>query len=113
MTDHNAVADVLDDAADYIEKNGWVQCKPGRYVETGGDCASNALVEVGEWGETLQVAHAALASSAEIPGWSTLDQAWNAVQEWNDEPERTKQEVLDAFRLAAKSERRLSDEAVR
>jgi hypothetical protein len=95
------VADVLDDAADLLEREGWIQ--HASYSLDGGACSVGAV--------------AAVVSRKHLPVVME-DAATNAVQDyldyryddadivaWNDAPGRTKQQVLDAFRAAAKQER--------
>ena len=91
------VADVLDDAADYIEKHGWCQ---GRHVAPDGRvCAVEALNRVSCDGPLQRNAQIAL---IDVTGAS-----WIAA--WNDREGRTQAEVLGAFRLAAKQERIAAD----
>jgi hypothetical protein len=87
------VADVLDDAADRLEREGWA---PG--VGGGGHCALGALYSVAGMTALRQRASRVLADSLGLP-------YRYRIADWNDAPGRTKQEVLDAFRLAAKAER--------
>jgi hypothetical protein len=87
------VADVLDDAADLLETHEWA---PGG---DGGRCALGALHSIARATRGLRRrALAALADSLGLPyGYM--------IPAWNDAPGRTKQQVLDAFRVAAKAER--------
>lgn len=94
-------ADVLDAAADYIERHGW--CHRDAVGPDGNVCALTALimvaprradgsaVSVGAPFRALTVA-AGLPTSGDIVGW-------------NDADGRTEQQVLDVFRKAAKQER--------
>jgi hypothetical protein len=92
------VADVLDDAADLLERKGWA---PG--VGGGGRCALGALYSVARATDALrQRASRVLADSLGLPSGYRIAQ-------WNDDPARTKQQVLDAFRTAAKVERMCPD----
>lgn len=93
------IADVLDDAADYIEANGW--CQKHLESPTGEVCASGAIraVEPGAaWGDGYD----ALALFLGLDNWLV-----SSIPRWNDAPGRTEQEVLDAFRAAAKQQRGL------
>lgn len=108
MADHEATADVLDDAADYIEKHGWGIGTAALRAENG-VCIEGALCRVQgiplfDWtaGQTMP-AYLALQATIGINGW-----LWG----WNDDDGRTEQEVLDALRAAAKAERRLADGAL-
>jgi hypothetical protein len=102
----NEIADVLDDAADYIEKHGWVQGAAfDDYLHrTPAACAYGALSQVAADGQG-RVLYAAQRDLEVFVGTR-----W--IGEWNDDPARTKQEVLDAFRAAAKQQRRLADAEV-
>jgi hypothetical protein len=107
MTDHNTVADVLDDAADLIEKRGlWQASKPGTAT---GDCVVLAVAEAAL--EDVPLAMNAQDALAQLVGLA--DERGHChgqdLIRWNDDPARTKQEVLDAFRAAAKAERKLAD----
>jgi hypothetical protein len=89
------VADVLDDAADLLERNGWA---PG--IGDGGHCALGALYHVAGPSHRRENQLAVDALVAALG----LERGY-AVAVWNDDPGRTKQQVLDAFRAAAKQER--------
>jgi hypothetical protein len=88
------VADVLDDAADLLERDGWVQ---GHLHNQDGYCMEGALAQV--------------CPSTHLYGlfWEAMAvlslHLYSVVDRWNDDPFRTKQQVLDAFRAAAKAER--------
>jgi Fe-S-cluster formation regulator IscX/YfhJ len=87
------VADVLDDAADLIERGGWIQ--NALYDHAGGFCSVGALYEI---------------CPTDFPRWRTYAALRSVIggrslAEWNNDPSRTKQQVLDAFRAAAKQER--------
>jgi hypothetical protein len=88
------VADVLDDAADLLERGQWIQ-----HLESdgqGGRCAFGAIEAVAP--------SRVYACCAESVLLHTVDRSGN-IASWNDAPGRTKQQVLDAFRAAAKQER--------
>jgi hypothetical protein len=89
------VADVLDDAADLLEREGWIQGDLWRRDSYGGRCALGAICDAALDNRNVRVA----AARAVLGGSSTY------LVDWNDTPGRTKQEVLDAFRAAAKQER--------
>ena len=99
MGTHEEIADVLDGAADVIERDGWFRLgdEPTRDGD-GGACVFVALDRAGD---------------RDLRGYLALSRSLGLdtvlTTAWNDAPERTKQEVLDALRLAAKSERRLAD----
>jgi hypothetical protein len=92
------VADLLDDAADLLERSVWLQ---GRAGGVGEFCAESVLWSAaggrditGEQNALRLAAYRALAGLTTYPPFI-----------WNDRPGRTKQEVLDAFRKAAKYQR--------
>lgn len=111
------IAEVLDGAADVIERDGW--CQNDLTSDDGRHCLMGAigahlgtLSESGWWNllafdeveSKITAARDAAALAAQIdvgPGMN--------VANWNDAPERTEQEVLDALRLAAKQERIKAD----
>lgn len=95
--------EIIEDAADLIEK-GW--CKRNYIDADGNVCAVEALWQV-------------IFADAQDHGtdYTRFKEVRNAINRvlpepdmsiigWNDDPDRTKQEVLDAFRLAAKDARR-------
>jgi hypothetical protein len=94
------VADVLDDAADLLERDGWIQ---GHETGPGGVCAMTAIAAASV--DHIMVGRSIAAATEDalmgaVPGWENA-----SVPAWNDDPGRTKQQVLDAFRAAAKQER--------
>jgi len=92
------VADVLDDAADLLEREGWIQ---GAATAPEGYCVEGAIEAVTGQSVAL-VSPRDDASDAE----SALRRiVGRRAYQWNDAPGRTKPEVLDAFRAAAKQER--------
>lgn len=105
MTTHAEAADVLDDAADHIERHGWWG---GGEYEPKTACAVLAISEVTKGGMTHLETCRSLAASLSLKIGED-DYGVAELVFWNDAPERTKQEVLDAFRAAAKAERRLDD----
>ena len=84
----SVVADVLNGAADLIERDGWVQGSP-RTSE--GRCMNMALQEVAG----KQVYWQAKRYVEDVVGF-------RATAAWNDTPGRTKTEVVAALRAAAK-----------
>lgn len=97
MTDHEQTADILDGAADVIERVGWFRIgDEPRSDGHGSACAFVALTRAGD-----SMLHGYRALQREV--------STDLITAWNDAPQRTKQEVLDALRGAAKAERRLAD----
>ena len=104
------LADTLDDAADYIENRGWIQ---GEVVDEHGHVCAVGAVELGanrhgdsdEWLPLRDHALLHLGDGLGLPLAAWGDDPGDAVAIWNDHPERTQQEVLDALRAAAKSAR--------
>jgi hypothetical protein len=88
------VADVLDDAADLLEREGWVQ---GHLQNQDGYCMEGALARVCPQTHTYGLFWDAMAVLS-LHLYSVVDQ-------WNDAPGRTKQQVLDELRFIAKRER--------
>ncbi len=81
----------LNDAADYIEKHDWRQ---GALVDIDGKvCALGAIVFSGHYDD----AEAREALKKYLSGTP-----WVSIAEWNDAPGRTKEEVIAAFRNAAR-----------
>jgi hypothetical protein len=102
MTIHNEVADLLDGAADIIERDGWCQKALER---DGAVCALGALNKA-----ALGDAYGLLSSHPNgLLAFGALFRRVGMLHLWNNEPERTKQEVLDEFRKAAKHERAAAD----
>jgi hypothetical protein len=99
------VADVLDDAADWLETHEWIQGDlyvHNAALETIGACSVGILGYSAHPAAQKLAARDALAKQLDIAPESRGG-VWLA--DWNDAPERTKQQVLDAFRAAAKAER--------
>ena len=80
--------EVLKEAAQIIEEHGWVQGKPGRPGE--GYCMVGAIQEVSGFTPCLITAVGLVRSITQE------DLAY-----WNDQPGRTKEEVLHVLRKAA------------
>ncbi len=95
-----SVADVLNGAADLIERDGWFQ---GRYQGPNGEhCVTDALLrsagtspgDSGTPGALVLFSDASLKLATEVCD--------NRLPVWNDEFGRTKAEVVAALRAAAK-----------
>ena len=88
------VADVLNGAADLIERDGWCQ---GTFRDGGARCASRAI---GDAAENTKNPHGPDWSDAAHICLRKLTGHW-FVSGWNDKPGRTKAEVVAALRAAA------------
>lgn len=88
----SAVADVLDGAADLIERDGWVQGV--NHLPTGEHCMNDAIEKVA--GKALYWPAKRYVEA--VVGFS-------ATAAWNDVPGRTKAEVVSALRAAAERAR--------
>jgi len=87
-----AVADVLNGAADLIERDGWTK---GRYADEFGYCIAGAIdVAAGCFDE--QLTQEALQARRAV-----ADVVARNPRKWNDAPGRTKAEVVAALRAAA------------
>lgn len=107
------LADILDDAADLLERKGWIQ---GRYSNENGHCAVGAITRVCGLYDAVSLT---VPDMVEVR--SQIEAAYQVervlrnilaerggplhVQTWNDKKGRTKQEVLDLLREGAKRER--------
>jgi hypothetical protein len=98
MTDHAAVADVLDSAADYIEEHGLARGQGNIGQKR---CSIHALDRAAGSTGLYLAACRGLKAAADV------DEC--GLAEWSDASPND-QVVLDAFRLAAKSERILADQ---
>lgn len=114
-------ARLLEEAAEYIERNGWASIgHPPVYPETGrgpeaAHCAGVTISTVGALDEAMKFgssdprwknivqAHERLASYLIAHGAAKKANAPNIVYAWNDAPGRTAQEVCRALRGAAAS----------
>ena len=77
------------DAADYIEEHGWCQYEPAN--RKGAVCAVGALMAVSS-SPSIKLDAIELVKLV-IGQWH--------IPNWNDAPERTKEEVVSALRAAA------------
>jgi hypothetical protein len=93
------ISERLEDAADYIEVHG--HCKGALENSDGNVCALGAIDRVAPAvGLFTDVRHA----FRQFLGSDRLVDFFS-IAAWNNAPERTPQEVIDAFRGAAKHER--------
>lgn len=99
-------ADVLEKAADLLETQGWCQ---DVYRNKAGELCSIGAVRTAIWGDArmrttttnkddVELANRTLAVLADKVGV----EPGSVGTEWNDDPWRTKEEVVDAFKHAAK-----------
>lgn len=93
--DYEAVADVLDAAHDLLLTGGWVQAAHGARGE---HCAATAITDQTSVRSYVAESYAREALAHHLglkgPGW---------IPKWNDAAKRTIDDVLDAFRGAAKA----------
>lgn len=85
------VAEVLNGAADLIERDGWCQGTP---PESGPVCAGVAITRAARRG-AVRLTERAVFQLGEVIG-----QQWSVIP-WNDAPGRTAAEVVGALRAAA------------
>lgn len=88
-------ADLLEDAAVALERDGWCRFH-FTDPDTGSHCARGAMRAV--LAEKSPVYTSLYTDAGDV----LMDVVKDSVITWNDAPERTEQEVLDAFRKAAK-----------
>ena len=105
------IADVLDSAADLIERDGWIgDVDSGASVPVSAMCVQVACSQSTEsFPLSLEATYALAASLGINVNRTQPSRCLSAVWEWNDTPGRTEQEVLAALRRAAKNERSKDD----
>ena len=113
------VPDLIEDAADYIEKNGW-STGFDSWVSSGPRCVEGALFAALDIDLNRAVSVTVLSFSLnDCPLGNTIREYIAATDTryvndqlcgWNDTPGRTKDEVLDTLRGAAKFARRQLEE---
>jgi hypothetical protein len=92
-----APSEVLEDAADLLETNGWIQGSFGTNGEA--HCALGAVYEAASYrGSYVRSVTALTDVVHERFGF-------RSIPHWNDQAKTTKQEVVDTMRYAAKQER--------
>jgi hypothetical protein len=103
MTDDEkaALADVYERAADYAETVGWQQHSAGEFGQPrcfiGLTASAVGEVRVGTWGWKLN----------NMPLWTKANEfasdalAVDGIIEWNDDPTRTKDEVINTLHALA------------
>jgi hypothetical protein len=110
----NMANDIFNQAAGYIEKNGWLQ---GDWVNSDANgnlrcCAAGAINKVvlgiaGDRADPDLIAFADFLSgeSHNLDECDDEEGKWavETIAVWNDSPERTQAEVVDALRRAAAS----------
>ena len=95
------IAEVLDQAHDILLADGWCQHK--LHQETGEHCSVGAISETTRWRYAIKIAaESALAEHLGLPRSTRWHLACERIIPWNDAPGRTIDDVLDAFRGAAK-----------
>jgi hypothetical protein len=90
-------SEVLDRAADYIDKHGWCQ---GTGEDDGAVCAAEAIGIAGDYrsDDLAYLVEKLIPDNASGPDWIWLYQ-------WNDMPGRTQEEVTSLLRNTAEAER--------
>lgn len=106
-----AIADVLDKAADIIDRNGWHQgdLYDGHQADVGVPVSECRVCAIGAINTAISGQATAdlagydllLAGLAETCIDEVLDQGWWTVPEWNDAAGRTQDDVTTALRNAA------------
>ncbi len=103
MSDPEMTARTLERAARLIDELGW--CQGEQTEPDGGICAATALmraaqIEASEYGDVLDIYEL----SRMALGFSTGDVTVGlfCLASWNDQPGRTRQEVVDRLRGAAR-----------
>ena len=101
-----AIADVIAEAREYLEKHGWT--KGQLSDEDGRVCGIGAIIYSQEWdeeemdeGEKLLMEKAASYLGMVVFDKPEPVQAFN-IPAWNDDDDREEQEVLDVFAKAEK-----------
>ena len=94
-------SELLDAAADCIERLGWTQ---GRMRDECGVCLWGAIRTASEALNECSVI-ARFLEYRVVHRLSAMATGYLALAAWNDEPDRTKQQVLDLLRKAAKEAR--------
>lgn len=117
-------SEVLDRAADEIERRGWVQGSGWNLDSGGPTCLEGAIATVLEWDRDMPMSFGALSACpagqavrayldmnpkiGEAREWCTGSGAATACAPlfyWNDTPGRTAAEVIEVLRAAAMVER--------
>lgn len=93
------IANVLDDAADLIENKGWVQ---GTMWNNNGFCIRGAIVITASTGSLEFKTLAYLSRYMYVNGYVKLPVLPGGLEAWNDNPSRSKFEVMECLRMAAK-----------
>jgi len=100
-----AIADIIAEAREYLEKDGWIQ---GELRNDEGVCAIGAIIysqdwedEVSEESEKIQMEKVASYLGMVVLSKPEPVPAFN-IPAWNDDEDRELQEVLDAFAKAEK-----------
>lgn len=100
MNVHRHALKVIEDAADLI-KAGWCKGVSHQVRVTGHQyCLVGALCQASE-GKGIAVDRVARTAA-----WAELKGGWETLPQFNDDPETTKQDVLDLLDRAAASMRR-------
>lgn len=108
MSAPTTVAEVLEQAADRIEERGWTQ---GAYLRTDGTCCARGAIRLtlgGEVGENFDEDKLYVSDGGDFECdviWTLHHELDTSLMEWNDDPERTADEVIALLREVAAAER--------
>lgn len=104
-----SVRDILLGAADYIEKHGWRQGGFGAWGGRLGPCCAAGAIGVMTTGEGVGACALGTAAKRQLAAMVTqrqdvpLAECVPVIADWNDAPERTKDEVVAKLREAAEA----------
>ena len=111
------IAEVLEDAAEYIEEYGWAQVTQASTWTPGKEACVLAAINAAEGRNPelmYNLTRAGHAFAKYIPTVKSVfydESNEERIWRWNDVPERTRDEVLTALRKAAEEERKLASVA--
>ena len=102
ITDDELIADIIEDGADYIEKNGWFR---GDLYQKGRDhrdhspaCMMGGIMAA----NTMEDGHTRIGLYFIVQRFQEAIPQVQTLAAWNDYVAKDVQEVLDTMRLAAK-----------
>lgn len=92
--------EVLEAAAEYIEQHGWIKYRASN--NDGNVCTLGALASVCGWERSMNYSAVPRLLDYQEAQGLLQNIIHSSIGEWNDEPKRTEQEVLDTLQKAAK-----------